>query len=209
MTMNIKFYNALILFSSVLFSTQLLATSPQADDSNLTAPIQQKIIAYFDTKGHLSKTAFNQGYYRVLLGRNLNGDYLVQDFYQDKQTPQTSPFWITRLDAVLSFDHHIHEGTATFSRKDGSKLGESTVSNGKEISGRGFYLNGQRATEYKLNIRNEFDTTLWYASGQKAAEYVADSSHKIIKGIAWDINGNKIDNLQLLKNQIYSKWKFE
>ena len=207
-TMKFARHYFFVVLASLAMSSHVAAANGHIEN-HTKIQNTQAIIAFFNDQGKLSKIATNNGYYRVLIDRNLKGDYYVQDYFQAEQTPQTSPFWITRQDKIFSFDEHIHEGTATFFRKNQSKLGTSTVSQGIEYAGQGFYLNGKQAVSYHLTPNNQYQTTLWYESGNKAAEYLADKSHNILSGRAWDIHGNQIEDIQSLKKTLYALWQFE
>ncbi len=87
--------------------------SPVQPSQTITAETEQKtltsepIIAYFskeatqqdcDCMSHYSVKPAENGYYRKLLGRGENGDYLIQDFYFKSQKPANDPFWVNNVD---------------------------------------------------------------------------------------------------------------
>lgn len=211
--MNFKNLLGLSLLTSVFFfggctTTQNLANSkiPAEIKSQLTTseailgyfsdqdnPEYCGCVSYIDSSYYM--TPVEGGYYRVLLGRNATGDFLVQDFYQDTKTPQSSAIWVKDPMKLFSFSGDDIEGPATLYRKDGKVESTFVSQNGVNIQGEEFYPNGQRGASYKLDANSNDVYSLWYASGKKAAEYVVDSDGEYVGAAkAWKEDGTAADD---------------
>ncbi len=139
-----------------LFSFTLAATALSHAEAPLTATVAlkqaetvtstkettttQPIIAYFKKDaGTLSEHENNgfsaipvaDGYYRTLLGRDKNGRFLVQDFYQEGQKKQTDPFWIADEDGLNSFEIHYVDGEVRNYFKNGKLSTINVVKDGE------------------------------------------------------------------------------
>lgn len=82
-----------------------LTQFPNQDEyykNQIVEPIN-KIVAYFDKDGELTKKTNEAYYYRIHLGNAKNGDVVVQDFYADTKTKQNSIILIDKVD-LLKFN---------------------------------------------------------------------------------------------------------
>ncbi|RQO37361.1 hypothetical protein DBR37_04035 [Herminiimonas sp. KBW02] len=170
----------------------------------------QAVVAYFSngetaqscncTSGvdsNYSLTPVPNGYYRVLLGRNAEGLFLVQDFYQKNKRPQSSPVWIKEPDDIFNFNSNIIIGSATLYYPDGKILETFTNTDKESRSGEGFYKSGQRATKYvEDNTGTQFE--YWYQSGKPAARYGRSASGQLNYAEAWDESGDKTENIDAI-----------
>lgn len=98
-----------------------LTQFPNQDEyyqNQIVEPIN-KIVAYFDEKDKLTEDTSKARYYRAHLGNTKNGDVVVQDFYTDTETKQSSIILIDKVD-LLKFKQmkNIHNPfTHSYSKK--------------------------------------------------------------------------------------------
>ncbi|ALH94172.1 hypothetical protein [Acinetobacter equi] len=212
--MNIQsFIRSAILATFFIFSNQTFANNTTSSSASI---IKQPIVAFFgydpdyctcsDDENDIiySPTPIAEGFYRILLGRNDKGYYFVQDFYQENNQAQSSPFWIPETHSLFSFEPSYYEGSTTLFRKNGDIAENFTLEEGILIFGEQFYKNNKKAVVYKFNKNNQYQITMWYDSGKKAAEYTVDEYFEFIKGKAWDQNGKSISDVKSVISQINS-----
>ncbi|WP_313043362.1 hypothetical protein [Acinetobacter sp.] len=150
-------------------------------------------VSYIDSSYYM--TPVKDGYYRVLLGRNATGDFLVQDFYQETKTPQSSPAWVKDPMKLFSFSGSDIEGPVTLYRKNGKVESTFVNQDGVSIHGEEFYPTGQRGAAYKVDENGNNAYRLWYASGKIAAEYVVDTDGEYVGAYkAWQEDGREAND---------------
>ena len=206
-----------------LFSFTLAATALSHADASLTATAAlkqaktvastkettttQPIIAYFEKDAGTSSehenslysaTPVADGYYRILHGRDKNGRFLVQDFYQEGQKKQTDPFWIVDEEGLNSFEIHYVDGEVRNYFKNG-KLSTINVVKDGEFKGTTVsnYLTGKHATEFELIDPEKYIYTVkyWYDDGKPAMDgqvSYEDSEEGDYTVKAWDRQGNTV-----------------
>lgn len=96
-------------------------------------------IIYFNKDGELSDKPIINGYYRKVLGKDNNNQWVIQDFYQDTNTPQISITKLKHNADYKNFDSNITDGNIAFFNKQG------------ELSGLGFVNNTQNNTMHFKN----------------------------------------------------------
>jgi hypothetical protein len=138
-----------------------------------------------------SPTPVEDGYYRLLLGRNAEGLFLIQDFYQNSKQPQSSPLWVKDPMHVYSFDSEVVIGSGVLYYPDGKVVEKFNNINRDTRQGESFYPSGELAMTYAQN-HNRSQLEYWYKSGKPAAQYVNSLGSERIK--AWDENGNETEN---------------
>ena len=211
--MNFKNLLGLSLLTSVFFfggcsTTQNLTNSkiPAEIKSQLTT--SEAILGYFSDEdnpeycgcvSYIDSTYYmtpvQDGYYRVLLGRNAKGDFLVQDFFQATKTPQSSAAWVKDPMKLFSFNGDDVEGPVTLYRKNGKVESTFTIEDGNYVKGEEFYPNGKRGAAYTADAQGNLAYTLWYPSGQKATEYVVDLDDEYVGAYkAWKEDGTAADD---------------
>lgn len=177
----------------------------------------QAVVAYFgngdkpqncncvsEVDANYSTTPVPNGYYRVLLGRNAEGLFLIQDFYQKNKRAQSSPVWVKEPKDLFNFSSNVIIGSATLYYPDGKILETFTNTDRESRSGEGFYKSGQRASKYvEDNTGAQFE--YWYQSGQPAAKYARSASGQVSYAEAWDEAGNKADNIDAILEEIGKK----
>ncbi len=210
-----KFKNLLglgVLASALLFSgcstTQNLASTKLPADIKSQLTSNQAILGYFGKEdnpeycgcvSYIDSSYYmkpvEDGFYRVLLGRNAAGDFLVQDFYQETKTPQSSASWVKDPMKLFSFNGEDVEGPVTLYRKNGKVESTFTIEDGNYVKGEEFYPNGKRGAAYTADDQGNLAYTLWYPSGQKATEYVVDLDDEYVGAYkAWKEDGTAADD---------------
>lgn len=201
------------LFLSGCSTSNFLASTriPAAIKSQLT--VNQPVIAYFSPdatpdncictyeKNAYSAVPVENGYFRVLLGRDAEGLFLVQDFYQKNKRPQSSPFWMKDPTTIFNFDSSALIGPGTIYYADGKVLEKFNNIDADTREGESFYRNGQRAMKYaQRKAGAEYEA--WYPNGKQAARYTTSVSRQMLKVEAWDEDGNQTQNLDEILNRI-------
>ena len=98
--------------------------------------------------GHDGKPAANPvsgGYYRKTLGNTADGRRVVQDYYQDSDTPQTAPFTLKKDANPADFSTAAVDGKIVWYRKDGSIRAIQRYKNGEAVSPLYTYHEGRLA----------------------------------------------------------------
>lgn len=204
-------FSTAILSLTVLFmgctsmSSQQLPHTTQQQLST-----QQPIISYFSKTPNeqdcgcasridqsYSLVPVEDGYYRKLLGRDKDGRFLVQDFYQKSNTAQSSPIWIKDPMGLLSFENQYVSGPVTLYSPEGKISYKATLDEGEEVGiSQTYYSNGKLGIESNLTNSDEIQQKLWYSNGTKAAELVvrSDSENQVTDGQVWDKQGQLVED---------------
>ena len=85
------------------------------------------------------------GYYRKTLGNTTDGRRVVQDYYQDSDTPQTAPFTLKKDANPADFSPAAVDGKIVWYRKDGSIRAIQQYKNGEAVSPLYTYHEGRLA----------------------------------------------------------------
>ncbi len=216
---SIRLFSGAVIGLSLLFSgCNSLPTASKAIPQNIQQQLQQQlttqqpIIAYFSKTPNeqdcgcastidrtYSLVPIEDGYYRTLLGRDKTGRFLVQDFYQKTQKPQSSPIWIRDPMGLFSFASDVASGPITLYFPNGQVSYQGTYDdNGQEIGkSQSFYANGKVGLESETTNDN-IQQTLWHANGVKAAELTIsnDGSNHVIEHKIWDKQGKLVEDDQ-------------
>ena len=104
-----------------------------------TAPL------YADHDGKPAAKPVSGGYYRKILGNTADGRRVVQDYYQDSDTPQTAPFTLKKDANPADFSPAAVDGKIVWYRKDGSIRAIQQYKNGEAVSPLYTYHEGRLA----------------------------------------------------------------
>ena len=104
-----------------------------------TAPL------YADHDGKPAAKPVSGGYYRKTLGNTADGRRVVQDYYQDSDTPQTAPFTLKKDANPADFSTAAVDGKIVWYRKDGSIRAIQQYKNGEAVSPLYTYHEGRLA----------------------------------------------------------------
>ena len=104
-----------------------------------TAPL------YADHDGKPAAKPVSGGYYRKILGNTADGRRVVQDYYQDSDTPQTAPFTLKKDANPADFSTAAVDGKIVWYRKDGSIRAIQRYKNGEAVSPLYTYHEGRLA----------------------------------------------------------------
>lgn len=216
----IGFLGAILSLSLTACTTlnQLPHSTQQISSKIEKAPINQPIIAYFTASSadpdnehstEYSLTAVAKGYYRILLGRDDEGRFLVQDYYANSKKPQSLPFWVKDPEGLSSFKSIYVDGPVTILSENGETIFKATVQDYKPIGiSQSFYRNGQLAQENDYESFGEVHQKLWYENGKPAADAVLNMEYQIIKAQFWNLQGELVtddDEIQAIADAIEQK----
>ena len=98
---------------------------------------------HFDPHGNPTETASPGGYYRKALGKTADGRRVVQDYYQDSNTPQTAPFILKKDADPHNFENDTADSSVIWYRKDGSTYAVQAFKNGEPQSRMNIYQDGR------------------------------------------------------------------
>lgn len=146
-----------------------------------------------------SPTPVEDGYYRVLLGRDTKGRFLIQDFYQQNKQPQSSPFWIKNPQHAYSFATEAVIGSVMLYYPDGKIMGKLNNIDENNREGKLFYPGGERAMAYVEADLGTSHYQYWYRSGKLAIEHIEHhhaNRPSVLTG--WDEAGNAVSSDKLL-----------
>lgn len=152
---------AAVLATALLTACQTNPSAPEALASKLNAPVPVlaadakglAIIGYYsgpDSEAPLlHKTAQPGGFYRVYMGKNNAGQHLLQEFYQDSGSAQSSAYPVDPAADLLEWEITPQDGEVTFYRPNGEVRSTVVYRNGK-LNGRTVYYNddGSERTVY-------------------------------------------------------------
>ncbi|MFB2539155.1 MULTISPECIES: toxin-antitoxin system YwqK family antitoxin [unclassified Acinetobacter] len=176
-------------FSTTQVFANTTATASTTDLSQYKTSTTQPILYYFDADGEVSNKLSEDGYYRVLLGRNFAGHYLVQDMYAN-HTKQTDPMWFSSFEGLSNFNNLGSHGAVVVYYKDGTVSRRATYEN-SELIGQSFtyYPSGKLAIIQKAKHYDYF-----YENGKRAVSYDLDSDDEQINVKGWHEDGTTIDD---------------
>lgn len=199
---------------SMLFTgcTSLSTASSQNLSQDLKQQLvtDQPIISYFSKTPnfqdcgcvsaidpHYSLNPVEDGYFRKLLGRDQAGRFLVQDFYQSNQKPQSSPIWIKDPLGLFSFENQYVSGPVTLYFPNGTVSYKATLEDGEEIGvSQSYYANGKLGIESDPAENDSYKERMWYSDGAKAADISVsnDEYAQINGGQIWDKLGQLVED---------------
>ena len=199
-----------LLCGTMLGLTAILTgcTSMQSQSTHIPQNIQQQlntkqpIISYFSKTPNeqdcgcastvdqtYSLKPIEDGYYRTLLGRDKEGRFLVQDFFQKTQKPQSSPIWIQDPMGLLSFENKYVSGPVTLYFENGNVSFQGTLEQGEEVGkSQSYYKNGKLGLESEIVEGETVKQKLWYSTGAKAADFSVsdDASIQVTDNKVWN-----------------------
>lgn len=215
-----------LLLSACLMSfTMVGCTSLQTThSSSTTMATTEPVIAYFAPdageeacdcglimdQGY-SLTPVENGYFRKLLGRDKDGRFLVQDFYQNSRKKQSDPFWIKAPQGLNSFDSKYVDGEVVGYFENG-KISFKSTSQDQRLVGKTetYYSNGQLGLQEEYSDDQPIVQKVWYEDGKPAAELKLSPSedYSILDSKVWDQQGNLIQDeqrAQEILDELYQK----
>lgn len=206
------------LCGSMLGLTAIISgcSSMQSQSKQIPSNIQQQLVSNQPIISYFSKTPNEQdcgcastvdqtyslkpiedGYYRTLLGRDQQGRFLVQDFFQKTQKPQSSPIWIEDPMGLFSFENKYVSGPVTLYFDNGNVSFKGTLEQGEEVGiSQSYYKNGKLGLESEIVDGETVKQKLWYSSGAKAADFsVSDhSSIQVSENKVWNKAGQLVED---------------
>jgi hypothetical protein len=209
---SIAFFGLLCIGMAV---TQGGHTTPiTADDLKTPMTTSPVIVAYFSptpldlqcdcglpfSESYYSLTPIKGGSYRVLLGRNAEGLFLIQNYYQDNKQAQSSPLWVKDPVNIFLADADAVIGSGTLYYPDGKVFEKFNKKDLDTREGEIFYRSGERAVTYKKIKWKQSHYEYWYKSGKRAVKYslsTASNTPSLIHLEGWDENGNAVHDAQL------------
>lgn len=97
--------------------------------------IDEQIVTYFDAQGRKTETQSQGGFYRQLISKRSDNEYLVQDFYSDNSRKRTDPMIIPRS-ALFDFEAHPSDGTRAVYAFNGNLMQQQVYQNNRLVSAR-------------------------------------------------------------------------
>ncbi len=193
-----------IFFLSLLSASVIGHAAPlhdvTLDQTGLSseATIKQPVVAYFSNSEDdfsYSPRATAGGFYRILLGRDPHGNFLVQDFFTDSDKKQTDPYWITEVEGLASFDLNYIDGSIQGYYSNGKTAFKGVLDHGEFASKYdSFYMTGELANSYTPLKNGHFSDVYFYPNGQKALEIEYDDEGEISHQKGWDKSNNSFDD---------------
>ena len=105
---------------------------------------------YADRDGKPTDNPTPGGFTRKTLGKTADGRLVVQDYYQDSNTPQTAPFTLKKDADPRDYTTGAVDGKITWYRPDGSILAIQQYRNGAPVSRLNHYRNSRLASQSEL-----------------------------------------------------------
>lgn len=140
-----------------------------------TPPKETRDIRYFDKWRRPEVRPIPQGFYREIIGRTNDGRVVVQDFYQQNDTPLTSPY-IAVKDAKLRIfgDTSVMDSRVAWYAPNGALTKMSVFQDGKE-QGEFWLFQQNRLSAYVLDSAENGDSgslkmQFFYPNGKLMAE---------------------------------------
>ncbi len=109
--------------------------------------IEQQVVTYFDTDAQgnsPSKRPINGGYMRELISKRADGQYLVQDFYEDKSGRKRSDPMVLPKSALYNLYGHPINGSMTLYHPNGQMAEQRTYQNNALVQGQSWDASGRR-----------------------------------------------------------------
>lgn len=175
----------------------------------------QPIVAYFSSIDN-DTTAINQpdqeGFYRILLGRNADGHYLIQDYFQDTKKPQTEPYWVYTVEGLTSFGLEYVHGPLIGYYRNGKIAFKGTLDEGSyKTPFESYYLSGKVANKVSPMAKDFSRDEYFYEDGKKAIVYEFDEEYEPTSTKVWDNAGNPLseDEAEAIEEDILEKIRFD
>lgn len=156
-------------------ATELPKNNQNNKKKTTNNPKEQRDIRYFDKWRRPEVRPTKNGFYREIIGRTSDGRVVVQDFYQNNDTPFTSPY-IAIKDAKLRIfgDTSAIDSRVAWYAPDGSLTKMSVFKDGKE-QGEFWVFQQNRLSAYVLDLLGEENSgslkmQFFYPSGKLMAE---------------------------------------
>lgn len=172
---------------------------------------------YFDQQGKLSDKTVADGFYRKVLGKTAEGKFVVQDFYQDTQSPLNSVYILKEFNDVKTLKNTSYEGQVAAFDKQGKLLAVSKYLDG--TANTVFLIDGyewrtvgsddnkvviisydhNRKVQSAISRQKMGDGTssnrfiTFYGNGSAMAELLANSDSASSERYTWDEQG-QMDN---------------
>lgn len=196
-----------LCFGLGLTTTTFAAPTPVSANQTITGKkvsTTQAIVAYFDSvDNEYSATPDAEGFYRVLLGRDEQGNFLVQDFFQKSGKIQTDPYWLFDAQGLTSFSVDYVDGLIKGYYSNGNVAFQGTLKEGQyQTSFDTFYPTGGIAHRTTPLNKDHSRVEYFYQNGKKAALFEYDEEGETTKEQAWDEKGKASKNSEEITNAI-------
>ncbi|KAF1012900.1 MAG: hypothetical protein GAK29_04785 [Acinetobacter bereziniae] len=223
-----------VLLSTCLISISMigcsqLSTTSSPTNLSKTLTTNEAVIAYFapdagEEECSCSSSVMDQGYsvhpvengyFRKLLGRDKEGRFLVQDFYQNSHKKQSDPFWIKEPQGLNSFDGKYLDGDVTGYYENGTINFKASYKDLQPIGkSENYYPNKQLGLEENYVDDQTIIQKVWYENGKVAAELRINPSEEntIVASQVWDRQGQLVDDeiqAQDILNELYSRFTLD
>ena len=225
MTLVTKRYAMKFFYMLSLMTSFLLLGFPTQSKGELAVP--QKIKKQFedlqpgDIVAHFKNIGVNYyipvdtnkdaKYYRKYLGKDKNGNLILQQFYIKSQNKQSDPFIIKKPIELGEVNLSSIEGFTITWHENGQKAIEGNFINGRREGIRtSWYENGQKYSEENyINGRQKGTHTNWHENGQKSYEGKYINGNREGIHTEWYENGQKSYEgkyISDLKEGTHTKW---
>lgn len=206
---------ALGLSVSSLSSAITTSVSVNQTIAESKVSITQPIIAYFDSIDNdtdIVNQPAKDGFYRVLLGRNAQGHYLIQDYFQNTGKPQTEPYWVISAEGLTDFGIDYIHGPLIGYFTNGKPSFKGNMSEGEyKTPFESFYTNGQVANRTSPLAKGYSRDEYFYDNGKKAVTFEYDADGELTKTQAWDKNGKVLgeEEADAIEDEILDLIRFD
>lgn len=168
----------------------------------------QPIMAYFGSANEdyaYSNTPVKGGFYRVFLGRDAKGRFLVQDLFTDNNKKQTDPYWLTSAEGLGDFGLDYVDSLIQGYYSNGKTAFKGNIKQGDYVGKYdSFYPTGELANSYTPLGAEHYKDEYFYKNGKKAATLEYNDEGETTKQEAWGQDGKKItgDAIDEIVNEI-------
>lgn len=175
----------------------------------------QSIVAYFDSIDNDTSVVdqpAKDGFYRILLGRNSQGHFLVQDYFQNTKKPQTDPYWLTSTEGFTSFGIEYIHGPVVGYFSNGKVSFKGLMNEGEyKAPFESFYPSGKIANRTSPLAKGFSRDEYFYENGKKAVTFEYDADGEATKTLAWDKNGKALsaDEADAIEDEILDAMRFD
>lgn len=170
------------------------------------------IVAYFDAHWKLAKKPVAGGFYRKLYAQDPQGHYLVQDFYQDTQSSQTSGFWVFDTKGLTASDNRYTTGEVAWYDKKGALELSKTYYYGRYIGDGWWYFPDGKPYIVQAQTRTTQHVTRFYTADPATRKkqfmqgrVVGDMNQQVVLEV-FDANGAVLLRLKRIPQQKDHLW---
>lgn len=165
-------------------------------------------VGYFDSDGRFSaQQAFAHGYVRKKMGKNADGNWLLQDFYASNGKPQTSVFVLFDRAGLENWDSMPHtDGPLVFYDASGKVSSHATLKRGKLVGiMQNFYADGAVFKDSLYDHANKpLHTTYYRQDGTPIYRVIFDwGDNGSPQFVVYDDHGAAYPSTQLNANIVH------